>query len=144
MGFVVDLWIPLNIDHDFNPTGTDRERRGNRSLFGKARLVPGVSLEQAQAAMAVVSSRLATAYPDTNAKRTAILFSSSDVRLHPNVDRYIAPVAGLLMAVPGLVLLIACANVANLLLARAHKAALARLRDAWRSVPAARVSCGCC
>jgi predicted permease len=47
------------------------------------------------------------------------LFATTDVRFHPNVDKMIAPVAALLMAVPGLVLLVACANVANLFLARA-------------------------
>ena len=120
VGFVVDLWIPLNNDYDFNPAGADRAVRGSRSLFGKARLAQGVSLEEAQAAMSVVSARLASAYPETNSKRSLVLYASSDVRLHPNVDRYVAPVAALLMAVPGLVLLIACANVANLLLARAQ------------------------
>ena len=121
VGFVVDLWIPLNIDYDFNAEpGRDRELRGNRSLFAKARLAQRVTLEEAQAAMLVVSARLAAAYPDTNPKRSLVLFASSDVRLHPNVDRYVAPIAALLMAVPGLVLLIACANVANLLLARAQ------------------------
>ena len=119
VGFVVDLWVPLNIDYDLHPDGRDRVQRGNRSLFTKARLAEGVSLAEAQAAIDVTAARLSAAYPDSNRDRKMALFASNDVRLHPLIDKAIAPIAALLMAVPGLVLLIACANVANLLIARA-------------------------
>ncbi len=69
--------------------------------------------------MDVVAARLAVEHPGTNESRKVVLVPSNDVRLHPEVDKVLAPVAALLMVVPGLVLLIACANVANLLLARA-------------------------
>jgi predicted permease len=120
VGIVVDLWIPMNLDYDLNPESgaRDREERGNRSLFMKARLADGVSLQQAQAAVDVLAIRLGASFPTTNKDRKISLYASSDVRLHPNIDKAIAPVAALLMAVPGLVLLVACANVANLLLAR--------------------------
>ncbi len=119
VGFVIDLWVPLNINYDLAAESRDRERRSNRSLFTKARLAEGVSVVEAQAAVDVLAARLSATYPDSNQDRTMSLYASSDVRLHPNIDKAIAPVAALLMAVPGLVLLVACANVANLLLARA-------------------------
>ena len=95
------------------------ERRSNRRFFLKGRLLDQVQLEQAQAALSVVSSQLATAYPETNEGRQVTVISSQDVRLHPKLDATLLPIALLLMAIPGLVLLVACSNLANLLLTRA-------------------------
>ncbi|MGE3190035.1 MAG: ABC transporter permease, partial [Vicinamibacterales bacterium] len=115
-----DAWVTLRTSFAVSRDRADREtRRGSRSLFLKARLADGVTIEQARAAMDVVAGRLAAAYPDTNHDRRVVLYPSAEVRFHPAVDRALAPVALLLMAVPGLVLLIACANIANLMLARA-------------------------
>jgi predicted permease len=121
VGFVIDAWVPLQTDFAMGSVEDARRKqsRQTRSLFVRARLAPEASVEQANAALAVVSARLAQEFPDTNAQRRASALSTADVRLHPNVDPYVAPIAALLMAVPGLVLLIACANVANLLIARA-------------------------
>jgi predicted permease len=96
------------------------ERRGSRSMFVKARLRPGVSVEQANASMAALAAGLAETYPGSNEARTMSVLPSGDVALHPLVDRALAPVAALLLAVVGLVLLIACANLASFLLARAE------------------------
>ncbi len=95
-------------------------RRGSRSMFVKARLKPGVSVEQANAALAAFAAGLAERYPESNEHRTMSALSTGDVALHPFVDRMLRPVAGLLMGVVGLVLLIACANLASFLLARAE------------------------
>jgi putative ABC transport system permease protein len=105
IGDSVDFWLP-----EFR----DSTRRDNGDLDVIARLRPGVSLEQAQAEMETISRNLAAAHPETNnglsvrvvALRDQVLGGSRRVLL-------------LLFACTGLVLLVACGNVANLLLARA-------------------------
>ena len=112
-------YVPLMMTNDI--MGNEQlERRGSRSMFVKARLAPGASVEQANAQLAAVARRLGEEYPATNEGRTISALPSGDVALHPLVDRVLTPVAGLLMVVVGLVLLIACANLASFLLARAE------------------------
>ncbi|MDA0329231.1 MAG: ADOP family duplicated permease [Gemmatimonadetes bacterium] len=96
------------------------ERRSSRSMFMKARLAPGISVEQANAALAAFSNALAEEYPESNENRVMTAMPRGDVSIHPFVDRVLTPVAGLLLGVVGLVLLIACANLASFLLARAE------------------------
>lgn len=125
-----EIWIPaaasLEVEplglHDVvpSPTGTTRlERRGDRWLFIRGRLKAGKTAEEARSNLSVVMSRLAAAYPATNRNRRIEVRSTSDVHFHPAADPVLVPIAGGLMVVVGLVLLIACANVASMLLARA-------------------------
>lgn len=103
-----------------SPTGTSRiDRRGQRWLFAKGRLKPEATVEQASANLALLSSQLATTYPQTNKNRKVSVKRTSDVHIHPEADRTLMPIASGLMVVVGMVLLIACANVASMLLARA-------------------------
>ncbi len=119
VGFNVEVWIPASAVTYFDPTRSGLEVRSGRNYLVKGRLQPGVTHEQAQARMDLMAAQLGAAFPETNADRTFHVIPSSDVRLHPNIDGTMVPVAALLMTVVGLLLLIVCSNLANLLIARA-------------------------
>jgi len=121
-GVTADILVPaMMADHVTRAFGGTRSRieaRGSRSLFLTGRLAEGVTVEQANAFLETFSVRLGEEYPDTNEGRIMSALSAKDVSLHPFVDRALVPVAGLLFAVVGMVLLIACTNLASFLLAR--------------------------
>ena len=100
------LWTPL-------VPGAVPEERGVHGLRVIGRLSPGASLAQAQAEMSAIARRLETAYPDT--------MKGYEARVVPFVDSVVGAVRPrllVLLGAVGFVLLICCANVANLLLAR--------------------------
>ena len=103
-----------------SPTGNTRlERRGQRWMFVKGRLKAGQTVERAAANMHLIGRQLQTEYVQTNKNLDVSALRTNKVHIHPVADRALLPVAGGLMLVVGLVLLIACANVASMLLARA-------------------------
>lgn len=114
-----DLWLSISTTP---VAGSFRvgnlERRQDHWYDVVARLADGVTVEQAQAAMDALASRLAADFPDLNSGRDITVFEAADVRVHPEVDGDLYPAAGLLLGVVGLVLLLACSNLANLLLVR--------------------------
>jgi putative ABC transport system permease protein len=101
-----DLWIPLDLDFA-------AESRGGHYLAAIGRLKDGVSLEKATSEMTAIAAGLAKQYPDSNSEWTVALKRLQDAAVED-----IRPALILLLIAVGFVLLIACANVANLLLAK--------------------------
>jgi putative ABC transport system permease protein len=101
-----ELWVPLALDFA-------KSSRGAHYLTVVGRLRPGVSLERAQADMSAIAGRLERQYPDQNTAWGVVLTRLRDVMV-----RDIRPALTMLQRAVWVVLLIACANVANLLLAR--------------------------
>jgi len=120
-------WIPLSAAPATSPGElTDRERR---TVLAKGRLKPGRTMEQAQAELLSIGNRLDIAYPiggnvdsrlraPSNVARRWFLMPAADVKMHESMDRLARPLAATIMVSVCLVLLVACTNVANLMLAR--------------------------
>ncbi|MEN3368362.1 MAG: hypothetical protein V7609_505 [Verrucomicrobiota bacterium] len=104
----VQIWLPLTITD-----GMRNSRRGD-FLYVVARLKSGISIDQARAEMKAIAARLEKQYPDTNTAWGVTVQS-----LHETLTGDIRPALLLLLGAVAFLLLIACANVANLLLARA-------------------------
>lgn len=116
-----DVWIPIMM-HDQVLTGLPKtwfNLRSARIANMVGRLKPGVALPQADASLRTLAQHLQQEYPNDNRGRGVITMPLSQTNVPPN-QRSTFQLAGLLVSVVvGLVLLIACANVANLLLTRA-------------------------
>lgn len=120
-GIVPSLYAPLMMINQLAPTSFDElEERGNHSMFATARLRPGVSLPQAQGALDAVAVQLTEDRIDEwDPNASFVMVPSTDVILIPPFDRFVRAAAWLLMVVVGLILLMACMNLASFLLARA-------------------------
>lgn len=113
-------YIPLTMAPAVYPDLANMfENRGSTSFRVMARLKPGVKVDQAEASAQVVAARLAEEYPDTNEGVTAMVVPEPNARPQVEMAALVRPAAGFVMIIAGMVLLIACANVANLILARA-------------------------
>jgi predicted permease len=118
-----DVWVPTAMHDVVQPNFTWYNERRGLFLFALARLKPGVTIDQAGANLKTIFARLEQAYPTANKGRSASAMALLDARLNPGGQGgpVVVQIAAMLMAVVGIVLLIACANIANLLLARASK-----------------------
>jgi putative ABC transport system permease protein len=103
-----ELWVPMAL------TAQEQSSRGSHSLFVATRLSPGTSLHQAQAEMNAIAGRLENAYPKTNQGWHARVIPVAEFVTEDLTRSYTL----LLLGAVGFVLLIACANVANLQFAR--------------------------
>lgn len=106
----VDLWTPMA----FKPDETANDARGGHYINVAGRLKPGVTAAQAKAELDVIATQLAKQYPDSNKGWGIFLMPMQDYTV-----RDVKPVLYTLLGAVACVLLIACANLANLLLARA-------------------------
>jgi putative ABC transport system permease protein len=107
----VEMWVPVG---QLSGETTWQQRSNHMGLFGVARLKPGTTLAAAQADMENIAINLERQYPEINA--------GSRVKIQPLIEVYVSEIRRalwVLFAAVALVLLIACANIANLLLARA-------------------------
>ena len=119
IGMVTDFWLPISSVTTLGAPPRILERRpGEAGFFVKARLRDGVSVAQAQAAMNILGNRLASEYPKEDPGKGISVFASRDVRVHPQLDAVLRWIASVLLGVLGLVLAIACSNLATLLLVR--------------------------
>jgi putative ABC transport system permease protein len=105
----IDLWTPMALKPD------ERTSRTSQSIYTVARLKPGLTPEQAAIEAEGISSRLRTAYPDTNRNRRFAVWPSHRFLVDRETSQYLI----MILCSVCFVLLIACANVANLQFARA-------------------------
>jgi predicted permease len=117
--FDMDGFLSLNavpLVQDSSAFWTDRR---HRELFVLGRLKPGISLTRAQNSVDVIAGRLAAQYPATDKGATVRVIPERLARPAPFVTDFVPVIASLFLVLPALVLLLACLNVANILLARA-------------------------
>jgi predicted permease len=113
------MYVPLGITPRFAPDQKDllgHRDRLNLSVYG--RLQPGRTASEAQAELGSIARNLERAYPDTNRGRGALAMPELEARMRVDPDDALQ--TAIFLAIAGLVLLIACANVASLLLSRAR------------------------
>ena len=124
-GIVVDAWVPMHASASLrSPAGDLLTRRGSRALMVYGRLAEGVSHQEAEANLQTVGAALHLEYPSSwtdvrDEARVVSVLPEDASRLMPRVRGAVVGFMAFLMVVVGLVLLLACTNTANLLLARA-------------------------
>jgi macrolide transport system ATP-binding/permease protein len=117
-GISPDIWLPIMTDSALH-LGDPVEDRGSQWLWTAGRLRPGVPTAQAQSELATIAAQLEKAYPKSNKDRSAKVFRADNVKILPDIDAAVSATAYVLLGFVGLVLLIVCANLSGIFLARA-------------------------
>lgn len=117
VAYAPEFWVPLMMAKKIEPGSTWLDQRESDNLFAIGRLKPGVSVEQAKAQLDALTMQMAKEHPKENAGRRVLLMPPG--LFIPDIRSSIFAFSGLLAVVGALVLLLACVNLANLLLARA-------------------------
>lgn len=117
VGLSYDYWLPLSMESLLSGGGNGLEDRNGRWLHVLARLRSDVSLPQARAEIQTIAQRLARSYPQSNTGISTTLVSISQA--NTGAQELMAPVLKTLLGAGAVLLLIVCANVANLMLLRA-------------------------
>ena len=116
-----ELWVPFGVHREITSGFVAENWDSRRALLFQVngRLKDGVTVEQAQANLQGIAKALEEQFPSDNRGRTTTVVSLAESAINPGFRENMVIAGSLLMAIVGLVLLIACGNVANLLLARA-------------------------
>jgi predicted permease len=121
-GIVPAIFAPIMMVNQLQPDVRDQlAQRGTHSAFLKARLAPGASIVNARGVAERFTADMAKRYPSNWPDGTSlVVIPMKDIAVNPLVDSVVVPAAAALMVVVGLVLLVACANLASFLLAQAR------------------------
>jgi predicted permease len=117
ISYLPEIWFPMMMISQIEPGAQYLEMRDSSNLFIQGRLKPGLTRPQAEDALKTIAAQLAREFPNENENKTIGL--SAPGLFGEFLRGPIVGLAGVLMAVVGLVLLLACTNLANLLMARA-------------------------
>lgn len=117
VAYAPEFWAPLMMSSVIEPGSNYLEQRVDNNLFVIGRLKPGVTKAQAEAALKIETDEMAREYPKENAGRGIELIPPG--LFIPSIRNAVLSLAAVLAAIGALVLLLACVNLANLLLARA-------------------------